>query len=70
MSTCKKGEISQEQYDALQREIAETEAELKRLKSQASKTNQTITKIGEVGGKLENAGAALQMPERKCLLHR
>lgn len=48
-----KGEISQEQYDALQREIAATEAELKRLESQASKTNQTLTKIGEVGGKLE-----------------
>lgn len=31
-----KGEISQEQYDALQREIAATEAELKRLESQAS----------------------------------
>ena len=29
-----KGEISQSQYDALQREIAETEAELKKLESQ------------------------------------
>ena len=54
-----KGEISQEQYDALQREIAATEAELKRLESQASKTNQTLTKIGEVGGKLENAGDSI-----------
>lgn len=51
-----KGEISQEQYDALQREIAETEAELKRLESQASKTNQTLTKIGEVGSKVESFG--------------
>ena len=54
-----KGEITQEQYDALQREIAETEAELKKLESQASKTNQTLSKIGEVGGKLESAGDAI-----------
>lgn len=51
-----KGEISQEQYDALQREIAETEAELKKLDSQASKTNQTLTKIGEAGSKVESFG--------------
>ncbi|MDB2108637.1 phage tail tape measure protein [Clostridium paraputrificum] len=51
-----KGEITQSQYDALQREIAETEAELKKLESQASKTNQTLDKIGEVGGKLEAVG--------------
>ena len=51
-----KGEISQEQYDALQREIAETEAELKKLESQASKTNQTLTKIGEAGSKVESFG--------------
>ena len=51
-----KGEISQEQYDALQREIAGTEAELKKLESQASKTNQTLTKIGEAGSKVESFG--------------
>ncbi|MCR2032385.1 phage tail tape measure protein [Anaerofustis stercorihominis] len=51
-----KGEITQAQYDALQREIAETEAELKKLESQASKTNQTLTKIGEVGSKVETFG--------------
>lgn len=51
-----KGEITQDQYDALRREIAETEAELKKLESQASKTNQTLANIGEVGSKLESAG--------------
>ena len=51
-----KGEITQEQYDALQREIVETEAELKRLEQQASTTNATLTKIGEVGSKLETVG--------------
>ena len=54
-----KGEITQSQYDALQREIAETEAELKKLESQASKTNQTFEKIGEVGGKLEAVGGKI-----------
>lgn len=34
------GEISKEQYDALQREIIETEEQLKKLESQASKVNQ------------------------------
>ena len=47
-----KGEITQEQYDALQREIAETKAQLQKLESQASKTNQTLSKIGEVGSKV------------------
>ena len=51
-----KGEITQEQYDALQREIIETEAELKRLEQQASTTNATLTKIGDVGSKLESVG--------------
>ena len=60
-----RGEITQEQYDALQREIAATEAELKRLESQASKTNQTLTKIGEVGGKLENAGDSIANAGKK-----
>jgi len=54
-----KGEITQSQYDALQREISETEAELKKLESQASKTNQTLDKIGEVGGKLEAVGGKI-----------
>lgn len=51
-----KGEITQEQYDALQREIAETEAELRKLEAEASKANQTLSKIGEVGTKIESAG--------------
>lgn len=51
-----KGEITQEQYDALQREIVETKAELKRLEQQASTTNATLTKIGDVGSKLETVG--------------
>ena len=33
------GEITQQQYDALQREIIATEAELRMLENQASKTS-------------------------------
>ena len=50
------GEISKEQYDALQREIIETEEQLKKLESQASKVNQVLGKASEVGSKFENIG--------------
>lgn len=50
------GEISKEQYDALQREIIETEEQLKKLESQASKVNQVLGKASEVGSKFENVG--------------
>lgn len=51
-----KGDITQAQYDALQREIIETEAELKKLEQQASNTNANLAKIGEVGSKIESVG--------------
>lgn len=50
------GEISQEQYDALQREIVETEEKLKSLETQVATTNATLAKIEEVGGKLQSVG--------------
>ena len=54
-----KGEITQEQYDALQREIQETEQQLKQLEAQASSTNATLAKIEEVGGKFEEVGGKI-----------
>ena len=54
-----KGEITQEQYDALQREIQETEQQLKQLETQASSTNATLAKIEEVGGKFEEVGGKI-----------
>ena len=50
------GEITQQQYDALQREIIATEAELRRLENQASKTNKMFSSIGNVGANIEKAG--------------
>ena len=43
------GDITQQQYDALQREIVETENELKRLESEAKNANSELAKIGEAG---------------------
>lgn len=51
-----KGDITQEQYDGLQREIEKTEQKLKSLEEQAAKTNTTLLKIDEVGGKLKDVG--------------
>ena len=53
-----KGEISQNQYDALQREIIETENKLKSLEEQASKSAVAIQKIGQTGESLKQIGRA------------
>lgn len=42
-----RGEITQQQYDALQREVAKTEQELKNLEKQAITTNETMAAIGK-----------------------
>ena len=55
----KQGKITQEQYDALKREIAATEQQLKSLEDQASKSNKVLQKIGEFGSKAESAGKKL-----------
>lgn len=61
-----RGDISQEQYDALQREIVETEQELQNLQREAEASHTALVKIGEagasiekVGGKIENVGSTL-----------
>ncbi len=50
------GDLGQDKYDALQREIVETEQQLKKLQEQAIDSNATLAKIEEIGGKLENVG--------------
>lgn len=50
------GDISQAQYDALQREIVETEQKLKDLETQAGQSAVAIQKIGETGEALKNVG--------------
>ena len=50
------GEISQQQYDALQREIVETEQKLKGLEDQASKSEVALAKIAATGEKMKTLG--------------
>lgn len=51
-----KGEITQEQYDGLQREIIETEEKLKNLEQQANQSAVAVQKIAAVGEDLKNLG--------------
>lgn len=53
------GELGQDKYDALQREIIETEQELKRLQEQAATTSVTLEKIAAAGDKFEKAGDSI-----------
>ena len=50
------GEMTQGQYDALQREIIETEQKLKDLERQAENSSVALQKIGQVGDKLQAVG--------------
>ena len=52
----KKGTISQEQYDGLQREIAETTQKLKDLEAQAEQSATALQRIAAAGGKLKDIG--------------
>ena len=51
-----KGEITQEQYDGLQREIIGTEEKLKSLEQQANQSAVAVQKIAAVGEDLKNLG--------------
>lgn len=51
--------ISHEQYDALQREIIETEEDLKRLQEAAVESRSALVKISEAGRKLESTGDSI-----------
>ncbi len=53
------GTLGQDKYDALQREIIETEQELQRLAEQAATTSATLAKIDEAGGKMEKLGNSI-----------
>lgn len=55
-----RGEISQSQYDALQREIIETENALADLERQADQSAVALQKIGATGEKLQNVGASIE----------
>ena len=61
------GDISKEQYDALQREIIETENELKKLEEQANQSATAVQKIASAGEGLKSAGEKVTSAGEKLL---
>ena len=61
------GTISKDQYDALQREIIETENELKRLEDQANQSATALQKISATGEKLKDVGSNIEGAGKKIL---
>ena len=61
------GDLGQDKYDALQREIVATEQELKRLESQAAATSGAVRKISAVGDSLIKVGDAATNAGQKML---
>ncbi len=62
-----KGEISRSQYDALQREIIETEQALRDLERQAGQSSVALQKIGAAGEKLQGVGSAIEGAGQKLM---
>ena len=63
----KDGTITQEQYDGLQREIAETEAKLKALEEQAKSSATALQEIAAKGEKLKTVGDNITNVGKKFL---
>lgn len=56
----KKGEVSQQQYDALQREIVATEQALQRLEAQANDSTTAVERIGNAAQSVKSGAASVQ----------
>ncbi|QNM06567.1 phage tail tape measure protein [Qiania dongpingensis] len=61
------GKVSQEQYDALKREIAATEQQLKDLKTQADNASTALSRIGQAGETMKNIGDKITGVGKKLL---
>lgn len=61
------GELGQDKYDALQREIVETEEELRRLQQEAATTNTALSKIDVAGQKMETVGNSIAGAGKKMM---
>ena len=61
------GDISKEQYDALQREIVETEQELKKLETAANQSGTAVQNIAAKGEKLKTIGNNISNVGQKML---
>lgn len=56
----KKGDITQQQYDALQREIVATEQALQRLEAQANDSTTAVERIGDAAQSVKSGAASVQ----------
>ena len=63
----KQGKISEEQYNALKREVIDTEQKLKSLEDQAGKSNVTLQQISAVGDKFQEVGQKIEGVGKKLL---
>ena len=61
------GDLGQDKYDALQREIIETEQELRRLQEEAAATSTALAKIDEAGKKMESFGDSVTSAGQKIM---
>lgn len=61
------GELGQDKYDALQREIVETEEELRRLQQEAATTSTALSKIDVAGQKMEAVGNSIAGAGKKMM---
>lgn len=59
------GNLSQDKYDALQREIVETENKLKSLEEESKKASSSISKIADSGEKLKTVGSSIENVGKK-----
>ena len=62
-----RGDITKDQYDALQREIVETEKALEELEQQADKSAVALQKIGATGEKLKSVGSSIEGAGKKLM---
>ncbi|MBU4693909.1 hypothetical protein KQ878_03380 [Mycoplasma zalophidermidis] len=63
----KKEKLGEDKYDALQREIVETENKLKELEKEASVASSSLTKISDTGAKLKTVGKGIESAGKKML---
>ncbi len=63
----KNGDLGQDKYDALQREIIETEQELRRLQEEAASTSVALSKIDQAGKKMEAFGDSVTSAGQKIM---
>lgn len=61
------GELGQDKYDALQREIVKTEEELRRLQQEAATTSTALSKIDVAGQKMEAVGNSIAGAGKKMM---